>query len=377
MILKTKEFKRVCATILNAVDNGNADVLELLTDNSVLTLNVTNHEYYVSAKFPLEQDEMLHATINAASFLKLISQITTETVELKSTETNLLIKANGNYRVPLIFENSSLMSLPKINISNPTVEMTVDGSYLYSIFDINSEELSKTNKIVKPIQNLYYLDDEGAITFTDGACVNNFHLEKPIKVLFNSKLVKLFKLFKSEQVKFTLGYDESFNSTLQTKVMFETSVIKLTAITPSDDVLLSQVPVKAIRDLANQYFDYSLVLNKEALSQCLTRLLVFANKNIKNNTIGKFEINNTELTISDNNDNTETIKAENGSKTTASYGFYLTLLDLKNILDTCTEEFITLNCGNKKAVVIVKGNIKYIIPETITNSIQLNASSNV
>lgn len=365
MILTTKDFKKVCSTILTAVDNGGANVLELITEGNILTLNVTNQEYYVSAKFPLQQEENLHATISAASFLKLISQITTDTIELKTTDKTLLIKANGNYKIPLVFENDSLLTLPKITIDNPTVDMSIDGNLLVSILNINSEELLKTNKIVKPVQSLYYLDDEGAITFTDGACVNNFHLPQPVKVLFGSKLVKLFKLFKDEQVKFVLGHDEGFNSTIQTKVMFETPNIKLTAITPSDDVLLTQVPVKAIRDLANQYFNYSLVINRDNLNQALTRLLVFADKNNLLSVVGKFEATADGLSISDSKDNVELIKSENGSKIDSSYAFNLSLVDLKNIIDTCTEEFITLNFGNNKAVVVVRSSIKYVMPEKI------------
>jgi DNA polymerase III sliding clamp (beta) subunit (PCNA family) len=365
MVLKTKDFKKICSVILTAVDNGGANVLELLASDNILTLNVTNQEYYVSVHFPLEQAEALHATISAQSFLKLISQITTDDVELKTTDNNLIVKANGNYKIPLVFENDKLLALPKIVINNPTVNMSIDGNQLFSIMDINSEELLKTNRIVKPVQNLYYMDNEGAITFTDGACVNNFTLGQPVKVLFNTKLVKLFKLFKDTSVNFTLGYDEGFNSSIQTKVMFETPSVVLTAITPSDDTLLAQVPVRAIRDLANQHFDYSLVLDKEALSQALSRLLVFANKNNTATTIGKFEANADGLSISDEKDNVETIKSENGSNIDSTYSFNILISDLKNILDTCTDEFITMNFGNKKAIVLVIGSIRYVVPEKI------------
>ena len=46
--------------------------------------------------------------------------------------------------------------------------------------------------VSNPIQRLYYMDERGAVTFTSGACINNFTLEKPVKILLNNKLVKLF-----------------------------------------------------------------------------------------------------------------------------------------------------------------------------------------
>ena len=52
---------------------------------------------------------------------------------------------------------------------------------------------------------MYYVDNEGAITFTSGACVTKFDLAGDIKLLFNQRLVKLFKLFKNTKVHFTVG----------------------------------------------------------------------------------------------------------------------------------------------------------------------------
>ena len=74
------------------------------------------------------------------------------------------------------------------------------------------------------------MDEKGAITFTNGACVNSFTLEQPVKLLFNNRLVKLFKLFKDESVKFTIGYDPISDDIIQTKVRFATSDIIITAI---------------------------------------------------------------------------------------------------------------------------------------------------
>ena len=89
---------------------------------------------------------------------------------------------------------------------------------------------------------MFYIDHEGCLTFTTGACVNSFELEKPFALLLNSRLVNLFKLFKNTVVKFSLGYDAISETIIQTKVSFETDSIILTAVTGSDDKLLGQVP---------------------------------------------------------------------------------------------------------------------------------------
>ena len=113
MIINSKEFQAVCKTVLNATDNSELSTitvtLELKTVGNILYLSTTNKEYYCSIKFPLEHEEEFRASVNATLFLKLIAAITSETIELTVANNALSIKANGNYKLPLIFEGEDLM----------------------------------------------------------------------------------------------------------------------------------------------------------------------------------------------------------------------------------------------------------------------------
>lgn len=370
MILKTQNFKEVCSLILAATDGSElstlTETLELVTEGKVLFLNVTNKEYFASVKFDLEHEEEFHATVNATLFLKLIAAVTTETIELEMHENYITVKANGNYKIPLIFENDKLMELPLITIENKTVEMNVAGAILESILNYNTKELA-IGSLAKPVQKMFYVDQEGCITFTTGACVNTFTLEKPIRILLNSRLVKLFKLFKGSMVKFTLGYDPISDTIIQTKVSFATDKIKLTAITGSDDSLLNQVPVAAIRNRANKVYPNSIVLSKEALLEAVNRLLLFSagygsKENVKPYSLFKFEQD--KVTIYDNNkENVECLKYSNGANIETPYDMTLDLIDFKKVLDGCTEQYVTLNFGDGKACVIVRNAIKNVLPE--------------
>ena len=227
MIIRTDELKDICSKILTAVDDSDLSVvtetLQLKTVNNVLYLAVTNKEYYVETKTALTGEVgEFNATVNAKLFLKLMSQITTETVEFNVVDNVLIIKGNGTYKLPLIFDGDTLLELPKINIDNPTLNMPIASENLLSILQYNSKELMK-GSIIRPVQKMYYVDEKGCITFTTGACVNNFTLPNQVSVLLNSKLVKLFKLFKEGDVEFTLGYDAISDDTVQTKVKFENS----------------------------------------------------------------------------------------------------------------------------------------------------------
>lgn len=374
MIIKSQKFQEICSTILAATDSAEistlTETLELKVENKVLYLNVTNGEYYASVKFDLESDEQFHAAVNANLFLKLIAAVTTEDIELQAMSNYVLVKANGTYKIPMIFEGDKLLSLPKIEVKNPTVSMKVSGSVLESILNYNSKELLR-GTISRPVQKMFYVDETGCITFTTGACVNNFSLEKPVKVLFNNRLVKLFKLFKNDMVDFTLGYDSISEELVQTKVEFKTSKITLTAVTGCNDELLNSVPVAAIRGRATTTYANNVVLNKEELLASINRLLLFSAgygsvKNLKPYSL--FECKDDIMTIYDSNkENKEVIKFKNATKVDSEYSMTLDLSDLKLILDTITDEYVTLSFGNHQAVVLKRTNISNVVPEVKTN----------
>ena len=254
MILRIEEMQNACSKILAAVDSNNLSILtetlQIKTEGTNLYISVTNREYFARVRIEIDASADFHATVNANLFLKLISQITTDTIEMNVVENSLVLKGNGTYKLPLIFDGDKLLELPEINIYNPTVNFVINSETLLSILQYNSKEITK-GSISKPIQKLYYMDENGAVTFTTGACVNNFTLEQPVKVLLNDRLVKLFKLFKGEKVKFTLGYDSISDDIIQTKVKFETSDVTITAILSCDDSMMRQFPVNAVRGRAD------------------------------------------------------------------------------------------------------------------------------
>lgn len=365
MIINSEKLKIVSQKILTAVDSNELSVLtetlELKTVNNILYMNVTNKEYYARIKLELTNAEDFHATVNANLFLKLVAQITTQDIELEVNETYLLVKGNGEYKLPLIFDNSSLLELPEIEINNAVKSFNISKDILDSIMTYNSKELLR-GTISKPVQKLYYIDNQGAITFTSGACVNSFTLSEPLKILLNNRIVKLFKLFDTPDIKFTLGYDNISDDIIQTKVRFETSDIILTAAISCDDTLLNSVPVNAIRNRANTDYKFSVNVDKNYLLQTINRLMLFTTmKNtVKPYSLFKFE--NNSMTIFDvDKENKEVVPYVNSIS--ESYEATLDIADLKAVLDTCSEQYVTLNFGDHQAFILARGNIKNVIPE--------------
>ena len=372
IVIKTEEFKDICSKILTAVDSSESSVvtetLEIVTRGKYMVVGVTNREYFAEVKMPMENECDFHATVNANLFLKLISQITTGSVELSVNGPALIVKGNGVYKLPLIFNGDKLLELPTINIENVTAEFPISADILNSILYYNSKELTK-GTIAKPIQKLYYVDEQGCATFTSGACVNSFTLPQPIKLLFNNRLVKLFKLFKTGDVNFTLGYDAINKDTIQTKVKFENANVTLTAILSCDDTLLSSFPISAVRGRANTNHPYSVNIDKSALIQTINRLTLFNNgSNTVAKTFGIFEFGSESVTIFDaNRENKEVIPyANNTSNVVDIFELKLNLDDFKATLETCTESHVCMNFGDGQAVVISRGNVKNVIPQLRT-----------
>ena len=144
MIIKSKEFKECCATIAAATSSNElstlTETLELKAVGKVLYMNVTNREYYARVMFDLGMEEDFHATVNAQLFLKLINATTTEDIEMVAKNNYIEIKANGTYKLPMIFEDDKLIELPEIDIDNKTVEMNISGAILQSILNFNMKE---------------------------------------------------------------------------------------------------------------------------------------------------------------------------------------------------------------------------------------------
>lgn len=368
MILRILDLQEACKKILNAVDSDQTtsitDALEIVSDGNRISINVTNHEYYARVYLPCEVDEVFRATVNAKLFLSLVAQTTTDTVELTIADTNLKVKANGTYKLPLIFEGDDLLELPEIALNNVTANFKIESNILHSILKYNSKELLK-GTISRPVQKLYYFDDKGAITFTTGACVNEFNLEKPIKILLNNKIVKLFKLFGEGNVDFSLGHDAISNEIVQTKVRFATNDIIITSILSCDDTLLNQFPAEKVRSRALSVYPYSVAINKDAIISTINRLLIFSTNKTGLKPRGRFEFGAEELVIYDaNGENKESVYyTKETTPMNETYTTYLDLTDFKTTLETCTEQYLTLNFGNKEAIVVARGKVYNVVPE--------------
>lgn len=370
MIIRTELLQESCSKILNAVDSNVlsavTETLEIENEQGKMSMSVTNREYFVNVLFDTGVDEQIHATVNANLFLKLISKITSETIELTTDSNSLFVKCNGDYKLPLIFDGDKLMELPKINIENVAETFDIDSSILHSIVNYNSKELQK-GTISKPIQRLYYVDNEGCITFTTGACVNKFSVDMSSKLLLNDKLVKLFKLFKDTKVNVTVGHNKLSEDTVVTAVSFASPGITVDAVLNCDDSMAVSFPVDGIRTRSNTTYPLSVSINKDLLMQAVDRLMLFsqaASKSDLSLSIIQLEFENDSVIVSDRKGiNKESVLYSNPIEMDTKYSALIDSSDLTKTLASSSNQLVNFAFGNNEAFVLSEGSVKWVIPE--------------
>ena len=369
MIIRTELLQDSCAKILNAVDSNVlsavTETLEITCKDNVFALAVTNREYFVEVKMKVEVTEEFHATVNANLFLKLIAKVTSETIELASDGNSLHIKCNGNYKLPLIYDGEALMTLPRINIEEVNESVDIESTTLHTIVSYNSKELSK-GTISRAVQRLYYLDREGAVTFTTGACVNQFAINMSSKLLLNDKLVKLFKLFKDTKVKMTVGHNRIGDNSFVNVAKFEAPNIEISAVLNSDEKMFVEFPVAAIRGRANVVYPMSVSINKDSLIQAIDRLMLFTHNGANESAFSTVRMNfNAEgVVICDQlGVNTEQVLYSKSAEGVDSYSALIDSNDLTKTLQSCTNQIVQISFGNNEAFTLAEGTVRWVLPE--------------
>ena len=362
MIIDTQLLQEKCKKILDALGTKRgivADTLELEVANGSLYMNVTDKEYFVSVKLPIEDDSPFHAVVPASLFLNLITKTTTKTITMTTTERYLNIKGNGNYKLALIYDGTSLVDLPRINIENITNEFTIKNSILQSILKYN-DKILYTSGCNFPV---FYVDNAGAVTVSRCACLNTFELEQPVSLILSQKLVKLFKLFKSEVVKFTMGMDDRGDGVVQQKISFLDDSVMLSAYLNTDTKLVKDFPVSAIRRRAEKPAPYSATISKDLLLEALDRLSLFKNKQDVDAVLMHFNVDG--VSISDSQEeNVEVVDFVDACSLLPEEGYIgkFDVNDLLLILDSCDDKYLTISFGDR-ALSISKNNIKSMLPE--------------
>lgn len=377
MVVETKQLKDVCTKIMPAVSSNTlsnmSDLMQIEVSDNKLRLSATNKEYYVTTYFDVDSDYTFIATINAVNFLKLVSSITTETVDITIDGNCLVVKCGGTYKFPLICpeDESDSVKLQEITIDNVTSEFYANTEDLHSILYNNESAVQKNSE--NEVRRMYYLDNEGAVTVGGVACVNFFTLEQPIKLLLPHHIVKLLSILSDEKTKMTVGHKLNYDSSFQTTVKFEDSHTSISTRLPLSDVSIPKMPVKSVRENAKATYRYSVSVNKKDISGACKRLAIFRNSGSKDRGIGQpvqIDYYKDLMVITDPaSNNAEEINYLTPSNISddAPYTMCVDLCDIEDAIDKYKNQYVTLAFGDSAYLVVHRDNVAYVIVELTGN----------
>lgn len=381
MKLNIKELKDLMSKISLAVEksklNPKSGWIELETIGSTVGFKVANYDYYLEAGIdvgtPISDDDKFHVTVLAETFIPLVSKLDVETVDVYERLNSLILETEqSSYTFPIIKELGNVKCVDKIEFS-PTTDkvVTIGGVELSSVATINTKGLVDA-MFSQEIQQFIYVDDQGALTFTENMYVNDFKTKasEPFKFLLNATQAKLLQIFSGEsQVNIEFEQVDTFNNVATTtnKVCLSASGIKLVLICQNQD-LTDKFPSIKLRALGANVEQTHVVVDKRLLDKALARLMVFDKKfdiTIMDYSKLVFKQDCLEL-VSVKNKNYERIPYIS-SQNAIDHESIIRFADLIGQLKAVTSKEIDISYGSRPAIVI-NSNVKQLIPEIRTRT---------
>ena len=370
--IKIKELKNIISKLATGVEkneaNPSAQYLEMIMADNNLTVNVSNTDYYLSANMTIICEDELHAVIMADNFINIISKLDVEDADVTVENNALIVQTKKNkYTFPIIKFNGEIYEIATIetdaNDYAEVIENEFNGADIATVSESNAQGLVDAT-FTKQIQQFIYMDNTGALTFTDNIYVNDFKnpTGNEFAILLNAPQARLLKIFDG----FTNVKAEVFMPRTETDnicVKFATNNISLTFIT-QPKVKVDTFPAAKIRNLSVGDSNHHAVINKAKLDKALSRLMVFDKKidiSILNSSKLVFGKDSIKL-ISIKNHNYEIVDYDKANDSTEDYEAIIRFSDLVNQLKAVLTQTVDISYGNGKAIVI-NSAIKQIIPE--------------
>ncbi len=374
MIINVKDLKNKMARINLAVEknriNPKAGWIEIETINDKIVFKVSNNDYFLKTSIDVGQvndEDYIHATVLAETFIPLVAKLENETISIVERLNTLILETETNkYTFPVIKELGKVKTVDRVKFNKTKEPIEIDCETLLSISNVNAKGLADT-LFSKDIQQYIYVDNEGAITFTENIYVNNFEqqFDTTFKMLLTGTQARILEVFKNElNIKMEYEQQPTFDvvSTTTNKIKLYNDNVELILMT-QPQYRVDRWPSLKIRALSENTNNIHAVVDRRELQKALTRLMVFDKKfDITVMDYSKIEFKENELhLISIKNNNMEKIpylKATNTKEHTSIIRF----ADLINQIKVVTDKEIDISYGDKPSIVL-NSTFKQILPE--------------
>ena len=372
--INLKDFKTLISKLNMAVDknaklNPKSGWVELKTISSdCIKCSVSNYNYYFEAFIPISvsAEEEIHATVMAETFIPLVSKLDSDVFTMGEVRNCLILSTDtSEYTFPIIKEDGKVRCVDTIPFDyNGCMHTSLSGESLTSIADSNANGLIDTT-FSRDYQQYIYVDNIGAVTYTENIYVNDFKNAKedePFKFLLSCQQAKLLKVFSGEKsVEVFVDAPEDYSASK--KVLFKTSSIQLVCVVQSDE-LTDKFPSLKIRNFAKNERETHAILNKKELDKAIARLMVFDKK------YDATVLDYSQLEFKEDRVILNSVKSHNHetlyyafSRNTREHTSRIRFADLQNQLKAITTNAVDISYGESGAIVLNTSGLKQLIPE--------------
>ena len=378
MIIKLADLKPVCANIASVIDNNAmseiATTIQLGVFDTKLKINYTNKQYFVSSKIPVT-DVMnvppFSAVIKADTFIKLISKLNDETVDIVLDDNKAtldVITATGKYTFATIDAVDAFdKQYSNFNIADDNVDVSysIDNGVLHNIIDYSNTEFGKVPDSIAKSNVMYrmcYLDSQGSIAMSGGACIYNANVEVDNGVYLTDKLLKLLKLFNHDtqyNINIKTGTAAVLNNVVQQKIEFTSDNMEIYAILPSNTAI--KLPVDKVRQMATTALPNTVNIDTNNLAQVLDRFSIFVDGTSVVDTVTlEFTADNVKV----RNEALENVDVVNYINSISLEQPYVVKVCLSELLTTLNnyETAVSIDFGVNTNIVLHNEHVTNIIP---------------
>ena len=324
------------------------NLMSIKVTDGKLMITTTDATNYLYVAVDYEGDEDFEVVVMADIFVKLISKLTSEYVELSVTDDILTVVGNGEYKIELpLNEEGSRISYP-----NPIADFKPKYSFRIKRDDVQkilmTAKASLSTKTDALCYTGYYIGDEIVTTDTEVMCGISRKLGFTNPVLIFPSTVDLLDLMTDAEIDCSVDDNNGIlfktgNCTVCGKVM--------------DCVDDFQIDV--ISELLEQDFDSSCVFSKLELLQVLDRVSLFVGAYDKNCVYLTFTENGL-LVQSKQTNSSETLKYMSVSNF-KSFTCCIDVEMLKTQIKAYTDDKVEMQYGRDNAIKLVDGDTVQIV----------------
>lgn len=312
--------------------------------SGTLTLTTTDTANTLKVMSNNIQGDDFYAVVPVELFSKLIAKMTSDSIELILNDTNLEVKGNGTYNVPLPVDEGGMVKFPSYSFQKDGEGDIIEIQSIKDILEINKASVAKS--IDTPCLCGYYLGDRVITTDEQTICFNDIHWIFD-EYLVSPEMMELLALCKEEKIRW--WYKDGY-------FLFETDTFILYGAEHDGKDLF---PAQEVLSYLAESFPSGCKLPKLLLQNVVDRLSLFIEPYDKNGAYFTFTQDGVKVTSKKSSCNELIPYME--SEGFAPFRCCLDIPMLKDHIDASPGETIELWYGHEACIKLISGNVVQVI----------------